>query len=494
MKKCFSFLSQVGAWSLRQKILVTVGFFTFVSLAFIFSWKRNEARQKIDQETPGVSRPSSVTTKVTEPSWGSAQFLELPDGSQIPIGKGSGVTGVTPIPLTAVRKPSVSLPMTVYRDAFLGFSIRIPEMWHLHAMQGKILVKREPQALTGVVVYPVFLKKGLTLTEFLRSCFQIDQAIYQKSGNSLSLGAVDERETLATADFSGVLAGIPIQGKAKVSLEGRRGLYRAYWARQKEWEGLEEMLQVIAESFETFQGEPLKLYQGNAFQVYYPDGWQVSETLNGIDVKDPQDETAVSIGLSIYLPGNPDPFQFMDFALRNLGDKLQNSVILDQKSYADMTDAIGQTWRMGGRIMEYDWQGRRLRAAMTSGILRQMVSFSGVMSIRQAPLERWESVSSLLEAIEKSFQVLHPELLGGGVKGMVLPANHPADTSSVMESWEAKTQSNDLVGEKWGEYMQGGGYRDSEKTGQAVWVTPQDYDPTRGGYVNPQDPTDIILE
>ncbi|MBI1870598.1 MAG: hypothetical protein HYS07_05310 [Chlamydiae bacterium] len=498
--------SQIRSWKLQEKIIVGGIVLLVLILGFIFSFKcskqtpihNSHADPSQNLKTSALTEPPSVQTPSQETLplafQNATDYVELPDGTKIPVKKISQIKmdGALSNSSDANGIKPLALPMKVYQDHFMGFSIRIPENWHLNATQGKILVKKDPQALTGVIVYPVILKEDMNALQFLKMSFSIYEGIYKNHQGSLSLENVEERGKSAKGQFQGVLQGVQIQGMVQATVEGRRGNYRAFWAPIADFPSLKQVLQVVSESFKSFQGEPLKLYQGNVFQIYYPEGWQVSETQNGIDVVDATDQTAVSIAILMYVPGNPDPFHFMDWNLHQL--QIQNGLILQQKNYPAFKDALGQSWQIGGREMEYDWKGEHFRSVITSGILRQMICFSGMVSVRQAPIQRWEEVSPMLEAIEKSFKVLHPEKMGGGAQSMVLPTNHPADTSSVMESWEAKNEAEARAEGHWSEYMQGGGYRESAKTGGQVWVTPQDYDPGRGGYINPNDPSDVIAE
>ncbi|MBI1883075.1 MAG: hypothetical protein HYS08_02585 [Chlamydiae bacterium] len=324
-------------------------------------------------------------------------------------------------PLPMPLKASV-LPMRIFRQPYLGFSLRVPENWKLDIEPGRVWVYREAMRTACVLICPIRKASG-TLRDLLQSQFEIQKEILKKQFPNLTLEEVKERPEEIEAVLSGSIFGIPVTGKVRAVQRGYSSFYEAIWAPLDEWPSLEMTLESSRDSFESFQSDSLHLFEGQVFQVSYPQGWRVKESRYSIEVTSEDEFNSFLVNFFIYLPGNPTPQEFLK--LFDQDPAAVNHVeILSEHEYDEFIDRLGQRWKVIEREVLFD----HLSTGRKHGILRgalvsQGNSFSGVMTLRYASIERWDELKTLLFQIENSFRISRPDALGGGTKAVQFPKN-----------------------------------------------------------------------
>ena len=114
----------------------------------------------------------------------------------------------------------------------------------------------------------------------------------------------------------------------------------------------------------------------------------------------------------------------------------------------------------------------------------------------QATPEKWDLWAPTLERIARSIMIINPSK-AGGIDKVRLPtaAGLANDSSPLMESWAYRNRVEDRASHEWSDAMMG---QESDlyspSTGQSYTRPLNDYDPTVGGYHNPDNSSEILVD
>ncbi len=232
----------------------------------------------------------------------------------------------------------------------------------------------------------------------------------------------------------------------------------------------------------------LQVQQGQYFRWSMPKDWHSNETTNGVDISSPDNSAGASSALLVGAPGQSSPRRFVEVFLPQCG--LQNMKILASKDLPDQNYA-GMPMKITQMEMTYNLNGGAFHGLCTCAIVNGWGQYTAFLQSAGSAPEQWDKVKTWLPAVAESVTITNPRQVALQDR-ITLPKNRPLDDSSIMSSWEERNKSQDRISQKWEETTLGYERMKDTSTGQMYDMPFENYDATRGGYVNPQRPTEIL--
>ena len=241
----------------------------------------------------------------------------------------------------------------------------------------------------------------------------------------------------------------------------------------------------------------LVAHTGQVFGAKVPQGWSVTDNESGIDIMDPSDNNTGAAGaVAVGWFGSATPDSFIDFMLQSIG---ASSVKYENESaQEEITDLnYGLKWVMKTKTFTFtNSSGQLIKAKASAGVLNGYGQFCGMITAFQTTPEKWSKWAPTLERIAKSITIINPSK-AGGIDKVRLPtaADLANDSSPIMESWEYRNRVGDWASHEWSDAIMG---QESDlyssSTGQSYTRPLNDYDPTVGGYRNPDNTSEILVD
>ena len=236
-------------------------------------------------------------------------------------------------------------------------------------------------------------------------------------------------------------------------------------------------------------------YKGEVFGAKVPKGWKIQDNESGIDIIDPNDsKTGASGVVAVGWFGYQTPDGFIDFMLQAI--KATNVKYLNSSDKESVKDPLyGLKWAMKTKTFTFtNSKSQKIKAKASAGVLNGYGQFMGMIIAFQTTPEKWSKWAPTLERIAQSITIINPQK-AGGIDKVRLPtaADLANDSSPLMESWEYRNQSQDRTSHEWSDAIMG---QESDlvspSTGQSYTLPLNDYDPTLGGYRNPDNTSEIL--
>lgn len=366
-----------------------------------------------------------------------------------------------------------------YHNSYQGYSLNKPDNWEVVSSSGVIIIRKDADTMTAAIIYPIKLKADLSSSEILNTYFNVIRYLVVENGGSLEITKNEQ----SSAVFSGMIENQKISGKIFVETSGKYAVYKMYWS--TDLENYESDLKKSIDSYEKSPEivKPLKVNKGNYFSIPSPEGWKITETTNGIDAFD-DEITGVSGAILVNAFGQTTPDEFIDFTIKSLG--IADQELVSQGVYDSVSDNNGNSWYTKSKEFIYTYKGEKVRGIFSASITNGYgYAFSAMMTLRQSSVERWDEISPTLTQMERNFVVISSSQTTTNVK---LPSNHPADSSSIMSSWEYRNQVEDRLSNKWQETIMGYENTISPSTGEAYQMPLNAYSetgPDGPGYYRP---------
>jgi hypothetical protein len=238
----------------------------------------------------------------------------------------------------------------------------------------------------------------------------------------------------------------------------------------------------------TPSGRRLATHQGSYFRFALPAGWRFNETPNGVDLMAPDGSASVSSALLIGGWGNMTPRGFIEIG--NQAGGLSDARLLSCRSVPSRLS----TWRAVEAEMTATVRGTPFRGHVTSAVQAAYGRFSGVIVSYGARSERWSRDKGRLAQVAQSITITNPG--GIGMQDQVmLPQNRPLESvfGNSTRDWEARGRIHDRLSRQRQETTMGYQRMMDPETGRMYNMPHSAYDPTRGGYVNPKRPTELLV-
>lgn len=240
----------------------------------------------------------------------------------------------------------------------------------------------------------------------------------------------------------------------------------------------------------------LVTYKGQVFGAKIPKGWTVQDNESGIDILDPGDSNTGAAGaVAVGWFGQQTPDGFIDFMLQMIGASSVNYE--NESAEEEIKDPIyGLTWVMKTKTFTFSKDGLILKAKASAGVLNGYGQFTGMITAFQTTPDKWFAWSPTLERVAQSITIINPSK-AGGIDKVRLPtaADLANDSSPLMDSWNYRNSSQSKTSHKWSDAIMG---QESDlvspSTGQSYTLPLNSYDPTVGGYRNPDNSGEILKD
>jgi hypothetical protein len=231
--------------------------------------------------------------------------------------------------------------------------------------------------------------------------------------------------------------------------------------------------------------------QGRIFTYPIPQGWHlVNETTNEIFVAAPDSSMAIGFtGLERFQVGNS--VQFIQKVAQLYGSQSLR-ILSANRLPIQNCDAIEA-------ILSYTSGGQPVKAWVRVVVVQQNGFGNGYLLCAAAKPEKFDGVVNALKPLCDRIQISNASAAFGRDQLIALrpsssssaSLNHPMD-DTVMKGWEERNKTMDNIAARRSDVMLDS-YRSSDPSTGTVYTHGQDaYDPTRGGVVNPQDPTQLL--
>ncbi len=235
-------------------------------------------------------------------------------------------------------------------------------------------------------------------------------------------------------------------------------------------------------------------YKGEVFGAKTPQGWQVTSNESGIEVVNPTDSNIGASGaIAVGWYGYQTPDGFISFLLEAIG--ATNVQYENQSAEETIKDPFsGLAWVMKTKTFTFQRNSQNLKAKASAGVLNGYGQFMGMLVAFQTTPEKWGEWAPTLERVAKSITIINPSK-AGGIDKVRLPtaADLANDSSPLMEAWEYRNKSQERTSHEFSDAIMGQeSDLTSPSTGQSYTLPLTSYDPTVGGYRNPDNPSEIL--
>lgn len=238
-------------------------------------------------------------------------------------------------------------------------------------------------------------------------------------------------------------------------------------------------------------------YQGDVYALKKPADWKVTDNLNGIEASDAADPlTGVSGTIVMGAFGEQTPEGHIGFILNSIG---ASNVKYEHSSDEEQVKErwTGLTWVVKTQILTFtDSGGNRVKAKAVAGVLQGSGQYVAMVSAFQTTPAKWSQWAPTLERIMQTIQITDGARVAGHDK-VRLPtaADVKSDSSPLMEHWEYKNRSQDRNSQGFSDAILGqeSGLQ-SPSTGTGYTLPLSSYDPTLGGYRNPDNPSELLID
>lgn len=237
-------------------------------------------------------------------------------------------------------------------------------------------------------------------------------------------------------------------------------------------------------------------YVGQVFAAKIVEGWSVSDTESGIDIMDPADNnTGASGAIAAGWQGSQTPDGFIDFMLQAVGGtNVAYESSSDEGSVKDPITSL--TWVMKTRTFTFTTaKGVSVKAKASAGVLNGYGQFMAMITAFQTTPDKWDKWAPTLERTTQSITIINTSK-AAGLDKVRLPttANLANDSSPIMEAWEYRNQVQDRTSHRFSDAIMGqeSGLI-SSSTGRSYTIPLTSYDPKIGGYRNPDNSNEILI-
>ncbi len=241
----------------------------------------------------------------------------------------------------------------------------------------------------------------------------------------------------------------------------------------------------------------LVAYRGQVFSAKVPRGWTVTDNESGIDVMDPSgNNTGASSAVAAGWFGESNPDDFIAFMANQVG--LTNIKYLSVSGEGTIKDPLsGLDWVMKTKTFTcQNSRGVPLRIKASAGVMNGYGQYIALVTAFQTTPDKWNQWAPLLERVATSMVITNPQQAGGIDKIRLPSASDLAnDSSPLMEAWEYRNNVQDRASHNFSDAIMG---MDSDlvspSTGQTYDLPLSSYDPTEGGYHNPDNYSEILVD
>jgi len=237
---------------------------------------------------------------------------------------------------------------------------------------------------------------------------------------------------------------------------------------------------------------PLEIIHGTYFRWAQPAGWQSNETIAGVDLRAPDNVTAVGSAILLRSPGDTNPADFVMMTLRSLPG-YANLRIVAKRGLPDQSSGRMRTpWKIAELELTFNYRGVPARGTWMCGISAIFgLSFDAFIVGYQTMASRFDQDRLWLSPIANSVAITNVAGVAGNDQ-LIQPKNNPLDNAALIESWRQKGLSDDHISKARREGMMGYERLKDPETGRIYEMPLEAYDGTVGGYRNPRRPAELL--
>ncbi len=241
----------------------------------------------------------------------------------------------------------------------------------------------------------------------------------------------------------------------------------------------------------------LVAYTGEVFGAKVPRGWNVTSNQSGIEIIDPSDSNTGASGIvAVGWWGSQTPDGFIDLLLKSIG---ATNVITESES-ATETIPYPQSPNlklvMKTKTFTFQKEGKNLKAKASAGVLNGYGQYIALMAAFQMVPAKWSQWAPTLERIAQTITIINSSL-AGGANTVRLPsaADLANNDSPLMDAWNYRNKVQEKTSHEFSDAIMGQ-ETDliSPSTGKNFTLPLSAYDPTKGGYHNPDRLDEILVD
>jgi hypothetical protein len=234
----------------------------------------------------------------------------------------------------------------------------------------------------------------------------------------------------------------------------------------------------------------LQPQQGRYFKWTAPAGWRVSESNAGVTLTSPDGRYSAMLASLMRSRGNRTPKDFLQLVFTNVPD-YKNARIISIKNLPSQHMSY-QVWNFIEAEVSFTDKGLPVVGLYKAGVANYYNMNDSMIVGFRAATKDYEQAKSFMPTIAKSIVLTNAnEAFGNNT--LVRPKNNPNTAhDSIIEAGENKNKSQDKSMQKWSNAMRGSEPTYDPTTGQRYTSQHSSWDAARGGYVNPNRPTELL--
>jgi hypothetical protein len=234
-----------------------------------------------------------------------------------------------------------------------------------------------------------------------------------------------------------------------------------------------------------------RVQQGQYFRWSAPDGWKSNETTNGVDIASPDGHLMATSCLVPGATGQSTPRAFVETFLPKAG--AQNLNIVQIQDLPDQ-NINGMPTKISQMEITYtDSAGAQYHGLCTCAIAQDQNAYNAFLQGSGAAAAQWDQVKTWLPAVAGSVQITNPAQVAMRDR-LVMPTNRPLYDQSVMAAWNKRAAAQANNGRRFEETTLGYQRMKDPATGQMYDMPFEAYNQARGGYVNPANPSQLLVQ
>ena len=244
-----------------------------------------------------------------------------------------------------------------------------------------------------------------------------------------------------------------------------------------------------ATSQERYVGPSLQTHQGKYFKWSMPQGWHVSETNSGVTLTSPDGKYSALLAGLMRSRGTTTPQAFLQ-RMFSLVPSFRNTRILSVRNLPSQRMSY-QVWQFIEAKVSYTDNGLPVTGVYKAGVANYYGMNDAILVGYRATNAEFQQAQSFMPVIAKNIILTN----GSGAFGnntIVQPKNNPLDNSGIIKSGQYRDGVREHASEAWREGMMGTEPTIDPKTGKTRNTPLGDYNPARGGYVNPERPGELL--
>jgi hypothetical protein len=234
----------------------------------------------------------------------------------------------------------------------------------------------------------------------------------------------------------------------------------------------------------------LQPQQGKYFRWTAPAGWRVSETNSGVTLTSPDGRYSASLAALMRSRGNRSPNDFLTFVLKSVPD-YRNARIISIRNLQSQHMSY-QVWNFIEAEVSFTDRGLPVTGIYKVGVANYYNMNDAMIVGFRAANQDYPKAKSFMPMIAKSIVLTNANTAFGN-NTIISPKNNPNTAhDTIVKAGQYRNQVQDKSMQKWSNTMRGNEPTYDPATGQRYSSQHSTWDAARGGYVNPNRPTELL--